>query len=351
MLKGQHIIYMSRKLLDRIGKMDYINQSNKMFMRWLKQQYIYVYAGRDIVVHKIIVTTVLTEISVVGNDFIVPLDYFYDFRETKLLTENETDGKFYETICHFIKKDKKTSDWYSIKFENDSCHGANVASKITQSALDNRIAICILDSDREMKGAATGATFKGANNSFKKVKTNHIMYLKALDSREKENLFPPSAYMLLCEEKRTLLAVLNRFIDEDKIIKYFDIKDGIKYKKYKIDGWEQYYKQVIDELIKVGEYKLPGSEEIEDDFICLDGIGDKICDIVCQVLLGPETTSEDILSRRSVTEIGRQKTREVRKSFKNILPQYMYEEWEQLYKLLFSWGCCINKKKMPYYQI
>ena len=351
MLKGQHIVYMSRKLVDRIDKLDYINPSNKLFMRWIKQQYIYVYAGRDIVEYKIIVSTDSSEISVIGNNYIVPLDYFYDFRETKLLTENETDGKFFEYICHFIKKDKKTSDWYSVKFENDSCHGANVASKITQNAKENRIAICILDSDREMKGSAMGATYKGANNSFKRVKKNHIMLLSALESREKENLFPPSVYMLLCEEKRTLLMVLNQFIDEEKVIKYFDVKDGIKYKKYKINGWEQYYKPVIDELMKAGVYKLPNPEEVEDDFICMDGIGDKICDVLCQVLLGTETTFEEILSRRGVSEINRQEIRTVRDSFKEILPQYIYAEWEQLYRLLFSWGCCIDEKKMPNYQI
>ena len=50
--------------------------------------------------------------------------------------------------------------------------------------------------------------------------------------REKENLFPPSAYMLLCEEKMTFLMVLNQFIEDEKVIKYFDIKDGVK--KYHI---------------------------------------------------------------------------------------------------------------------
>lgn len=351
MLKGQHIVYASRKLLNMIEQLDYIDQSNKIFMKWIKQQYIYIYAGRDIVQHKIIVSTDTDEISSVGDDYIVPLEYFYDFRETKLLTEHETDGRFFEDICHFIRKDKKTSDLYSIKFENDSCHGSNVGSKITQNALDNRIAICVLDSDREMKGSGRGDTYKGANKSYKKIKENHIMLLNTLESREKENLFPPSAYMLLCEEKRTLLTVLEQFVEEEKIIKYFDIKDGIKYKKYKTNGWEKYYKEVIDELIKAKIYKLPQPEEKEDNFICMEGIGDKICDVVCQVLLGTEVTSEEILDSRGVSETNKQKIREMRKSIRDVLPTYMYLEWEQIYKLLFSWGCCIEKKKLPNYQM
>lgn len=351
MLKGQHIVYASRKLLDTIEKLDYINPSNKAFICWIKQKYIYLYSCRDIVEYKIEVTTSADTISVIENTYVVPLNYFFDFRETKLLTENESDGSFFENIYYFIKQDKRTSDMYSVKFENDSCHGANVASKIVQTAKDNRIAICLLDSDREMKGAATGATYKGANKSFNKVKRNHILLLKGLVSREKENLFPPSAYMLLCEEKKGLLAVLNQFIKEEKIIRYFDLKDGVKFKKYKIEGWGQYYKTLIDELINAGVYKVPEPEEMKEDFVCLEGIGDKVCDIVCQVLLEEEMISEEVLDRRGVSEDTKEKVREIRQAVKNILPEYMYIEWEQIHNLLFSWGCCISEKKLPNYQM
>lgn len=351
MLKGKHIVYVSRKLLDKMTKLEYISISNKMFMQWIKQQYIYVYAGRDIVEYKIIVSVDTLEVSVVKNDYIVPLDYFYDFRETKLLTEHETDGKFFQNICHFVEKNNKTSSLYTIKFENDSGHGTNVASKIIQNAEDNRITICILDSDREMKGGGRGDTYKCANKSYKKVKKNHIMYLETLESREKENLIPPNLYSLLCEEKRPLLMVLNQFIDNEKIIKYFDLKDGIKYRMYKTTGWEQYYKSVIDELVKVGIYKLPNKEEIDDDYICLYGIGDKLCDVVNKVLFETEVVCEEVIKERKVSEADKKKIREARKSIKDYLPQYMYLEWEQIYKLLFSWGCCIEKKKLPNYQM
>lgn len=351
MLKGQHIVYMSRIVLNKLIDLDYISPSNKMFINWVKQKYIYIYAGRDIIEHKIVITIKNFQISIEGNNYIVPLKYFYDFRETKLLTENETDGRFFEDICQFIKKDKNISDWYSIRFENDSCHGSNVASKIMQNALENRIALCILDSDKDMKNSKMGDTYKGANKSFKKIKKDHIIILKALESREKENLFPPIVYMLLCEEKKELLTTLNLFIDNQKIIKFFDLKDGVKYKKYKKKRWLQYYKPLIDEFIKVGIYKEPIDSEIKDDFICIEGIGDKLCDIVCQILLESELKSEELLEKRGVSEKNKRKIHEIRENFKNVLPCYMYDEWEQLYKLLFSWGCCIEKKKLPNYKM
>lgn len=56
MLKGQHIVYMSRIVLNKLIDLDYISPSNKMFINWVKQKYIYIYAGRDIIEHKIVIT-------------------------------------------------------------------------------------------------------------------------------------------------------------------------------------------------------------------------------------------------------------------------------------------------------
>ena len=119
MLKGQHIVYASRKLLNTIKHLDYINPSNKAFISWVKQKYIYVYAYKNIVEYKIVVTVLQDTVSVADKIYMVPLNYFYDFRETKLLTENEADGDFFLNIYSFITRDKKLGDIYSVKFEND----------------------------------------------------------------------------------------------------------------------------------------------------------------------------------------------------------------------------------------
>ena len=352
MLKGQHIVFATRKLLSRIEKLEYLNPSNRDFICWIKQKYIYVYGCRDVVEYKIRVVSERNTISVKDKTYEVPLEYFYDFRESKLLTENETDGAFFLDIYNFVRTQKKVSDYFNVKFENDSCHGANVASKIIQNAKEDRIAVCILDSDREMKGAKLGDTYRGANNSFKRIKNNHIMLLEALGVREKENLFPPTAYMLVCDENQILLRVLEHFVKEEKIIKYFDIKDGIKFKKYQIAGWQQYYNRVIEELIQEGGYKSPNEdEEYNPEFICLEGIGDKVCDVVCKILLEDELVCEKILKERGVSDEKKKNIMETRKIISQILPKYLSDEWEQIHNLLFSWGCCIAEKRLPIYQM
>lgn len=351
MLKGQHIVYASRKLLNTIEHLDYINPSNKAFISWVKQQYVYVYGCKNIVEYRIVVTVFEDAVSVNDKMYMVPLNYFYDFRETKLLTENETDGDFFLKIYSFIKRDKKLGNIHSVKFENDSCHGANVASKIAQTAKDNRIGFCILDSDKEMKGAAFGSTYKGANNAFKKIKNNHIILLQSLDAREKENLFPPCLYIALCEEKAQFLSIIDKFIEDENIIKYFDIKDGIKYKTYNDSAWRSYYIKVVDMLMQEGLFLLPDEEEVAEEFMCVDGIGAVICDVISKVFLGSEELAEEVMCRRGIPNEKKEQIRTMRESLSCILPAYMYSEWEQIHKWLFSWGCCISEKKLPNYHL
>lgn len=352
MLKGQHIVFASRKLLKKIEELEYLNPSNKSFIRWIKQQYIYVYECKDIVHYKILVTANTKVITVSNNVYFVPLEYFYDFRESKLLTENEVDGECFIRIYNYIKKQRRTSSLFNIKFENDAGHGGNVTFKIKQSAKENRIALCILDSDREMMGAKTGSTFKGANNVFNVIKDNHIILVKALDSREIENLFPPNVYLLLYEEKNILLTILYQFIENEKIIKYFDVKDGVTYKKYKIKGWQEYYKDVIAELERAGIYQLPQDDRNDkEDFVCLEGIGDKKCDFICKILLDEENVCEELLGKHGMTEEKKNEVRNTRNNLMKILPPYLYKEWEQIYELMFSWGCCISINKLPNYQL
>lgn len=353
MLKGQHIVYASRKLFDFIAGLDYISPANKAFICWIKQKYLYLYDCKNIIDYKIVVTVNIDVINVVNRVYYVPLVYFHDLRETKLLTEHETDCEFFINIYKFIRKQQNTSDYFGMKFENDSCHGSNVASKICQIAKENRISICILDSDKEMQNAKYGDTYKGANKSYKKINKNHIVLLRVLECREKENLFPPSIYAVISEEHKQFLMILDNFIKNKRIIQYFDIKDGVKYKKYKIKGWKEYYSEVIKQMSNAGIYVVPGDDFTEniDEFICVKGIGDKICSSVCQILLENEQISNKVMSDIGLDNNQKQKILEIKENLKENLPEYMYKEWEQIYTDLFSWGCCISEKKLPNYEM
>lgn len=347
MRKGKHIVFLSRHLIDILSNLKYINQSNKEYFKWVKDHYTSIYVKPNILDFWVKVVVNKDKVTLNEECYEVPLKCFVDCSETKLLTENETDGKFFENIYYYIMENKST--WFTIKFENDSCHGSNVGSKIEQVAKRNRFAICILDSDQEMKNSKKGDTYKCAKKVLKELKNEYFICLETLRVREKENLFPPSIYTLFCEDKKGYLEVLEQFEDNEKIMGFFDIKDGVKYKKHRQKVWHDYYEKVIKRLRQKKLYKLPKNRDVKDDFVCIEGIGDKLCDEVVKAML--ENKCSFKTKQNKVSEINKSLLR-TKYEGRKFLPIYMEKEWKRISKLLFSWGCCIDTNMhKPVYEI
>jgi len=53
----------------------------------------------------------------------------------------------------------------------------SLVSKLKQAAKEQRIMLCLIDSDKDYCSAAHGSTYKGANSVYKKIKNNHIVYM------------------------------------------------------------------------------------------------------------------------------------------------------------------------------
>lgn len=351
MLKGKHIVFASRKLLNRIQKLEYLNESNRDFISWIKQKYIYLYECRDIIEYKVIITGQKDVFMLTDKIYKISLEYFFDIRESKLLTENESDGEFFKDIFQYIKRKNNMSCHFDIKFENDSFHGGNASAKVLQIAKEERISLCIIDSDKEMEGDKRGDTYRGANNAYKKVKNKHIILLKELGVREKENLLPPKAYMTICDKNQTLLQTLDCFVDDEKIIKYFDIKDGVKFKRYQQENWKKYYDRVISKLIERDAFTFPPNGENVNDFKCVEGIGEKACNTMSRLLLKDEMTCVETLKNTNVNDKNKKIILEMRDDIENILPEYIMFEWLRLHKLLFDWGCCVSRNSLPMYKM
>lgn len=354
MLKGLHIVFLSREMINKLCELPYISETNKCYMKWILKNYVKIYSGgRNVIESKIIVLTGITEIKKIGMNYRVPLEFFFNIKETKLLTENESDGSLFVNIYRAVfEKIDKINSLYDIKLENDACHGSNVVSKIKQCAKDDRLAICILDSDKDMQGSRRGDTFQGANNAFKKIQNKHIIHLELLKSREKENLFPPSIYILLYKEHPAFLDVLKQFENDEKIMRFFDFKDGIKYKKYRLEDWKKYYNDVINLLIQNKIFKFPKSESLDDEFICVDGLGEKICETVSHVVLGEDSSKcQKILQEKNIPDRKKKQIEKVQNNITDYLPSFIMEEWRQISKLLFNWGCCIANKEQPRYRM
>lgn len=357
MLEGKHIVYISRELINKLLTMEIIDQTNKNYLKWIKEKYVELYSLRDRITPKIIITDKVSEIKVdyfnssdgERTTYTVPLDWFFCVNATKFLTENESDYHLFLSISTYINSLEKIDRIININLDNDSCHGANVASKLKSTVKEN-IVLCMLDSDKDMENSRCGDTYKAANNQYKKLKYNSIVHLCSLISREKENLFPPDFYMQICSDKEAVkvLRVLNKFKEKKEIIRYFDIKDGIKSKKNKDKKWNNYYKEVVLELENRNILKKSISD-VEDDFVCISGIGEKICDKLCIILFDKIDKVNRELTNCQVSLENKARIMEIREEITKNLPKYIYEEWKQIYTYLFSWGCCINKQYQPYY--
>lgn len=114
--------------------------------------------------------------------------------------------------------------------------------------------------------------------------------------------------------------------------------------------WQNYYKDLIDKLNNLGAIHQPASNE-DKKFVCIDGIGGFLCEEACRVYFDEKEVSESIINKRNIDEETKELIRNLRMSFKENLPTYMYKEWEEIHKIMFSWGCCISKNRLPNYRM
>lgn len=206
-----------------------------------------------------------------------------------------------------------------------------------------------MDSDREWQGAKAGDTFRCANTAYKKVKKNHMINMYELGVREKENLMSPSMYLLVSNRNTKLLEILNEEILDEKIIKYFDIKDGIKYKRRKNVDWVAHYNKILDKAVLRGIYSEPSEEDPKkDEHLCIEGIGADLSDLARKVLLEDDMSIE-LMKQYGIYDDKIQLIFLKKEYIVDELPNYLKNEWEDISDLLFSWGCCISSSKLPIY--
>ena len=350
MIKCQHIIFGSETLLKYLERCDLISPTNRKFIQWIRQQYIYVYECYEILPYKINVILQGDTIKRVGDIFYVPLKFLYEVRETKLLSENENDALLFLNIFSHVNKVKKLSSNFSIRFENDSFHGGNAPSKLNQAIIEERIMICLIDSDKLYVNGKHGDTYRGANDVYKKIKNNHVIHMKELNVREKENLIPPRLYLCITENCKVLLEILDGFIDNENIMKFFDLKDGDKFKNTTDENWLSNYQEIFDKCIEKEIYIEPPEDmEGRESYLCIKGIGAKLCDLVNAMILDPSEKYLDYMEQHSVDENKKMLINDFRDKVMDVLPEYLKKEWEEIFNLLFSWGCCLSKDILPTY--
>lgn len=182
-----------------------------------------------------------------------------------LSTENVQDYHFYMGIYKMFNDEK-------IYIDNLPYNGGNIDT-IKTYIHNNKVLLCIADSDKEYFDSKKGSTASAVERLIKKYETKKIIDKYVLNVREKENLIPFSTYLIYCEStKEKYFKEINNLANMDNNINYYyDIKDGIKLKKYN----EYYNKFDTDECIKWNQINRKMIDaaidnELSDFNVCLD---------------------------------------------------------------------------------
>ncbi len=345
-LHYHHIVYTTIQSIDILLKHGKTDNSNKHILRWMKN---YIQNLNSIKNKVQIIIEPTFNISCIKDKadnskptkFVINIMDLDEFKESVLISENATDFEFYKYIYHWFNG----NSFYDLSISNIPSNGANADAIIISCNQEKKFSLCIVDSDKDFEKGPFGNTYhNAADGDRKRANQNIPFHLHPLKVREKENLFPFNEYLKVenMEKKTQKLVSLLASEQNQELLRYYDMKDGIKKKKMnskKLDArWGTLYMPFIEKC------KVKGL--CEEDNPCVDceiesckgcknedskyiwGIGDKLL----------AAASEDFFKRypkkiNNMTEIDN--------IFNN--QKFIIDMWDEIAKLLFSFGCSISR--------
>ncbi|MCA6503327.1 MAG: hypothetical protein ACK5U6_14245 [Pseudanabaena sp.] len=276
-----------------------------------------------------------------------PISFFrdsYNLQKTFLLCESLNDGKFYKFVgiayTHEINAIK-----ILIELDNLSLSGGNASAIYEEKAKakpdEQRLALCILDSDKVAPNCSRGSTANG-------VIAKHANYSPAfmsyyiLESREVENILPFKFIEKICASdtnKVQIVKSLNSFLTNttlEEIYPFLDLKNGTylhePIKKVvdpkSIDFWKSKSQIIIKQNPKC----------IEDWFCVTKNNKGQECS--CSISQGLGEIMDDIIKyiEDDKTDIDKL----AREIWQHLSP-FQKAEWERIGSNIISWGASLSR--------
>ena len=347
MYMGKHLVFTKLNNLNKIKNNSLFSPRTIDFTQWISRKYSQIYSCKDLVEAYISVSTKYKKVArnKTKNFIEVPIKFVIDISATKLLTENESDAKFYEMLAKYVFN-KKGKGYCTFKYEKESYHGGNGFDTIVQVAENDGFALILVDSDMDYPEGKHGTTYKKVNEAYKNIKDKIPVEMVVLPVREKENLIPASIYNRI-SDCGLVKVISDKFSDNEVITNFFDIKDGVKYKKINnhTAKWEEYYGELLSECKKQHVCNAEETDNMDKYFV--SGIGGKLCDVIATLLFEEKT---DISGNNQLNCYSDEQVNEFlnnRDAILESLPEFIFNNWEYLANKIFSWGCCIDVKAYP----
>ena len=343
-LHRHHIVFATYFAINLLMNDSNIDNSNKKVLCWMqnKMQDLNAIKQKVAIVLELSAIKCSETIRVNGKSrYVININDLEEFKESVLITENTSDYDFYLGIFNWYNDNSICA----LSISNLPSNGSNADKIILSSNNEKKFVGCIFDSDKDYQRAKIGGTIKKAKEAENKRKFKFLPFeLHELPVREKENIFPFREYEqesnIEEKTKKMISALLNR--NNEDLMRYFDIKDGIKHKTIKNksndDVWKSIYESFIEQCNKEGlclsentckSCRKPQCTECkkgETKYIA--GIGDKLL----------ETVSKNFFQKypKKIQDLSK-----LNSIFFN--QKYILEEWEIISKILFNFGCSISR--------
>lgn len=284
---GWHIIIGSLKVLKLIKRIKHIDNSTKRVFDKLIQEYTYQKSYKDLMEEYIIIKspTHTFHREDVDKDlnskpvFEVPLNYFYKlsrcFKST-ILCEDESDYNFYKNLANKYIEENKDISKIKLSFSFTNGGGANsykvFATKINE---DENPILAVADSDKKYPNSKIGQTLEQLIKKKNIYLKTNIMDVYSIKVRAKENLIPPSLYLIgTNSSSRGYLEKLYCIEQQNHLCEtllYLNIKDGYEARHFKDEQFIEFFRNMFTEVQDLISCGIEDIYEKRDKDIVLNG--------------------------------------------------------------------------------
>lgn len=354
MREGKHIVIAEYNTLKKLIKLVQLSDNcRKVYNNILKRYaiikgiekyvngYILVVSGDNLILRT------EYENKIVYN---VSLDYFNDSEKIlplHIVSEDESDCKFYESIARKYIKEKE----YGINLNIRCIHGGGdkTAEIYNRELLEyKRICLTIADSDKKYPTCSEGKTARGIRNIYNLNKNNNITEIHILNVREKENLIPPDIYMMCTKSSNSKkdLQILKDIYDNDilkNLYLFGDIKDGIRTDD--IFELKEVCCTVLEEdIIKKSmnqKHKITNGigymlSNVEKEILC-----GKLKDVINEKKKVLDRNKDNVGLKNEIIKLNEIYLR-ANNLFDTISPD-IKKEWEEISGKILTFACCISQ--------
>lgn len=165
----------------------------------------------------------------VSDKYELPLSFFKrtsSIQPISILGENSSDINF------FTRMAKELFPYANLKYNIVNGGGADTGNTLNNLQKKHIFILVIIDSDKKYINAEYGATYKSVKNAYN-ARLKHVKFFP-LEVHEVENLLPLSFLLTTTNnEGKNFLARLKKIGNAKEILRYYDIKNGIKFKDVK----------------------------------------------------------------------------------------------------------------------